>query len=78
MHSWSATGINNCGTATLALFSAGIPEYDRLAAAKLQATQVSVISVWNCSGRILIGQWLSINFTSKPLLTASHCRRHRD
>jgi hypothetical protein len=49
-------GINNCGTATLALFSAGNPDYDRLAAAKLQATQVSVISVWNCSGRVLIGQ----------------------
>lgn len=47
--------INNCGTAALALFSAGNPAYDRLAVAKLQATQVSIISVFNCSGRLLIG-----------------------
>ena len=33
------------------------PAYDDAAAAALQATQVSILSVMNCAGRIVIGEW---------------------
>lgn len=48
-------GINNCGLSTLALVTKGNPVYDPEMLSKLQATQVSTISVWNCAGRILFG-----------------------
>lgn len=48
--------INNVGTVVLALFNAspGAP-VDPVEVAQVQATQVSVISVWNCLGRISMG-----------------------
>ncbi|KAL7417962.1 major facilitator superfamily domain-containing protein [Mrakia frigida] len=47
--------INNCGLSTLALVTKGNPVYDPELLSKLQATQVSTISIWNCAGRILLG-----------------------
>lgn len=52
------SGINNCGLATLALFSQGGGTFDPIELGKLQATQVSVISLWNCAGRIIFGEQL--------------------
>ncbi|CED85214.1 Major facilitator superfamily domain, general substrate transporter [Phaffia rhodozyma] len=54
----SGTGIcwiNNCGLTTLALISEGGRLCDSEELIRLQATQVSVISIWNCIGRISIG-----------------------
>ncbi len=56
----SGTGlcwINNVGSVTLALLSEGNPEYDLVEVAKYQAVQVSVISIWNCLGRVSMGGW---------------------
>lgn len=64
----SGTGlmwINNVGLATLALFSEGNPGYDRLEAARLQSAQVALISVWNCAGRVLIGEF-SLSDLDRP------------
>ena len=55
----SGTGlcwINNVGSVTLALISEGDPDYDLLQVAKYQAVQVSVISIWNCLGRVTMGE----------------------
>ncbi|GBE79045.1 predicted protein [Sparassis crispa] len=54
----SGTGlmyINNVGSISQALFAKGNPDYDGVKASQWQATQVSVISVMNCLGRIGIG-----------------------
>lgn len=67
----SGTGlmyINNVGSMSQALYAGSLaakktivegdlqpPAYDEAAAAALQATQVSVISIMNCAGRIAIG-----------------------
>ncbi|KAH7927046.1 MFS general substrate transporter [Leucogyrophana mollusca] len=54
----SGTGImyiNNVGSISQALYAKGNPSYDELEASRWQATQVSILSVGNCAGRILIG-----------------------
>lgn len=50
------TVINNVGTISQALSAKGNPDYDKMAAAKLQAAQVSLISLANCGARLGIGQ----------------------
>ncbi|KAJ9095702.1 hypothetical protein QFC21_005574 [Naganishia friedmannii] len=58
----SGTGlmyINNVGSVVLALAnapSAANGGVNTLKIAKVQATQVSVVSIWNCLGRIIMGQ----------------------
>ncbi|GHJ84877.1 hypothetical protein NliqN6_1279 [Naganishia liquefaciens] len=48
--------INNVGTVVLALFNASKEvQADPFEVARVQATQVSVVSVWNCLGRISMG-----------------------
>ncbi|KAJ7070365.1 major facilitator superfamily domain-containing protein [Mycena belliarum] len=54
----SGTGImyiNNVGSMSQALFAKGNPAYDEVEASRSQATQVSMISIMNFFGRILIG-----------------------
>jgi len=54
----SGTGlmyINNVGSISQALFAKGNPAYDEVEASVWQAAQVSIISIMNFSGRILIG-----------------------
>lgn len=54
----SGTGlmfINNVGSIAQALSAKGNPDYDRVEAGKLQAAQVSLISLANCAGRIGVG-----------------------
>ncbi|KAH9009957.1 MFS general substrate transporter, partial [Lactarius hengduanensis] len=54
----SGTGlmyINNVGAIAQALFARGNPGYDEAESSAWQAAQVSVISLANCLGRILIG-----------------------
>jgi hypothetical protein len=54
--------INNVGSVVLALANAppsasgmrGV--VDPIQIAKVQATQVSVVSIWNCLGRIMMGE----------------------
>ncbi|KAI5985531.1 major facilitator superfamily domain-containing protein [Pisolithus albus] len=47
--------INNVGLISLALFAKANPNYEEEEASKLQAAQVSTLSVGNFAGRILIG-----------------------
>ncbi|KAI6035885.1 major facilitator superfamily domain-containing protein [Pisolithus marmoratus] len=47
--------INNVGLISLALFAKSNPNYEEEEASKLQAAQVSTLSVGNFAGRILIG-----------------------
>ncbi|KIK22453.1 hypothetical protein PISMIDRAFT_102363 [Pisolithus microcarpus 441] len=47
--------INNVGSISLALFAKSNPNYEEEEASKLQAAQVSTLSVGNFAGRILIG-----------------------
>jgi hypothetical protein len=47
--------INNAGTVALALARKGSVEYDVKEVAKWQSTQVAVVSLWNCGGRVLMG-----------------------
>lgn len=51
--------INNVGSVVLALATAASPsgngKFDPVEVGKIQATQVSVISIWNCLGRISMG-----------------------
>lgn len=49
--------INNVGTIAQALLAKGNPDYDRTEAGKLQAAQVSIISLANCAARIAFGQY---------------------
>ena len=54
----SGTGlmyINNVGTISQALFARGNPNFDTVLSAQLQATQVSIVSIANCVGRIALG-----------------------
>jgi hypothetical protein len=44
---------NGPGLVAMALFSRDNPEYDVGKLAKIQAAQVSIISLWNCSGFVL-------------------------
>lgn len=48
--------INNVGSIAQSLSAQGDPDYDRVAAGKLQAAQVSLISLANCASRIGAGQ----------------------
>lgn len=49
--------INNVGSITQALYIKGNNgEWDENYGSKLQATQVSITSLGNCFGRILVGQ----------------------
>ncbi|GJJ07849.1 hypothetical protein Clacol_002055 [Clathrus columnatus] len=59
----SGTGlmfINNVGSIAQALSAKGNPDYDRVEAGKLQAAQVSLISLANCAARIGVGKTPSI------------------
>ena len=51
-----STDINNVGAISQALFANGNPDYDEVAAAQWQATQVSTVSITNCLGRIVLGK----------------------
>jgi hypothetical protein len=51
--------INNVGSISQMLLAKGNAEYDDAIASQWQSTQVSVISVANCLGRILIGPFMS-------------------
>jgi hypothetical protein len=54
----SGTGvmyINNVGSITQALLAHGNPDFDTALSSQWQATQVSLISVANCVGRIALG-----------------------
>lgn len=71
----SGTGlmyINNIGSIAQVLYAHGNDNYDEAAAAQLQATQVSVISVFNFSGRVLIGL-LSDHVKTKMHRQRSYC-----
>lgn len=71
----SGTGlmyINNIGSIAQVLYAHGNDNYDEAAAAQLQATQVSVISVFNFSGRVLIGL-LSDHVKTKLHRQRSYC-----
>ena len=48
--------INNVGSIAQALSAKGNPDFDKIEAGKLQAAQVSLISLANCGSRIIIGQ----------------------
>ena len=48
--------INNVGTIAQALSAKGNLYYDKVAAEKLQAAQVSIISLANCGARLGVGQ----------------------
>ena len=47
--------INNVGSISQALFARGNPDFDTVLSAQWQATQVSLISIANCVGRIALG-----------------------
>jgi len=47
--------INNVGSISQALFARGNPEFDTTLSAQWQATQVSLVSIANCVGRIALG-----------------------
>lgn len=47
--------INNVGSISQALFAHGNPDFDTVLSAQWQATQVSLVSIANCVGRIAIG-----------------------
>jgi hypothetical protein len=49
--------INNAGTVALALARQGQFEYDKTMVSAWQAQQVATVSVWNCAGRILGGEF---------------------
>ncbi|OSX60721.1 hypothetical protein POSPLADRAFT_1148283 [Postia placenta MAD-698-R-SB12] len=71
----SGTGlmyINNVGSISQALFAKGNPNYDEGKAAQLQASQVSIVSIMNCLGRVSIG--MLADFTKSFLkLPRSFC-----
>lgn len=48
--------INNVGSISQALYAKGDPDFDDLEAAKIQAAQVSTVSIMNFLGRIMIGE----------------------
>ncbi|KAL1719424.1 major facilitator superfamily domain-containing protein [Schizophyllum commune] len=64
----SGTGlmyINNVGSMVRALYAGSVgrstinpSDYDDSVASALQATQVSILSVSNCTGRIVAGEWI--------------------
>lgn len=54
----SQSDINNVGSIAQALFARNNPDFDGVESAKWQATQVSVISIANCLGRITAGNIL--------------------
>ena len=47
--------INNVGAISQALFARGNPKFDTVLSAQWQATQVSLFSIANCVGRIVLG-----------------------
>ena len=56
--------INNVGTMSRSLYAHNNPEYEDAQALRWQATQVSVISLTNFGGRVLIGTALCISLIS--------------
>ena len=63
--------INNVGLITLALYAKANPVYDEIAVSTWQTAQVSILSISNCAGRILIGSILSSLY---HILPDKHCR----
>ncbi|KIM70857.1 hypothetical protein SCLCIDRAFT_1207042 [Scleroderma citrinum Foug A] len=51
--------INNVGLITLALYANASPTYDEIEASTWRTTQVSILSICNWAGRILIGSVFS-------------------
>ncbi len=51
--------INNVGTISQALIAQEDPEYDPAYAARVQAKQVTIVSLMNCLGRICFGMYVS-------------------
>lgn len=49
--------INNAGTIALALGREGRLDYDKKRVSAWQAKQVALVSIWNCLGRILGGEY---------------------
>lgn len=49
--------INNAGTVALALARNGKLEYDKKMVSGWQARQVGTVSIWNCTGRIVGGEY---------------------
>jgi MFS family permease len=47
--------INNVGSISQALFARDNPDFDTVLSAQWQATQVSLVSIANCVGRIALG-----------------------
>ena len=47
--------INNVGSISQALFATGNPDFDTVLSSQWQATQVSLLSIANCVGRIALG-----------------------
>lgn len=79
----SGTGlmyINNVGSVVLALANnASSPaptsgKFDEIEVARVQATQVSVISVWNCLGRVSMGRFHLLFFQGGGRLRLIFCR----
>ena len=56
--------INNVGSIALALYANANPTYDEIEASAWQTTQVSILSICNWAGRIVIG---SISSVVSPL-----------
>ena len=52
--------INNVGSIALALYANANPTYDEIEASAWQTTQVSILSICNWAGRILIGSISSV------------------
>ena len=60
--------INNVGTVALALARQGSLTYDGRVVSGWQAKQVATVSMWNCMGRILGGEWHILNLVGKRCL----------
>jgi len=52
--------INNVGSIALALYAKSNPTYDEIEASAWQTTQVSILSICNWAGRVLIGSIPSV------------------
>ena len=65
-----STDINNVGSIALALYANANPAYNEVEASAWQTTQVSILSICNWAGRILIGSISSVVSS----LTKTPCR----
>lgn len=54
--------MNNVGSISQALYAKMHPIYDEIEASKWQAAQVSILSLGNFAGRVLIGEVLALLF----------------